>query len=409
MAMRLGNLLDGHHGIRIGNLTGGGHQQVLINGEVLLHDASTASGFNVAAQWFLGDLSSGELNWDLVNQTLQFVPGGFTAWIAVGDYTGAGNQQVLYFDGTNWWLGNMAGGLLGDMAAWKQVSQTPKFEVYPPQRSIWNGDFLGAGHQQVLFYYSFDGNWYLGNMANGTLDWGVKPVGNSAQYGSLLGPDTGIWMGDFTGGGHEQVLFYLNSKGKWFFGEMANGTLNWGAEPIGNSAQYGNLVDSNHLILIGDFTGAGHQQVLFYSSGDGRDCNWFLGDVANGTINWNFVGNSREYGNLLDNDHFIWIGDFTGAGHQQVLFYCTDGNWFLGDMTNGTLNWGGKPIGNSAQYRNLLDSNHAIWVGDFTGAGHEQVLFYCTDGNWFLGDTAGEGIGWHQVGDIEQSVGGTGR
>jgi hypothetical protein len=39
------------------------------------------------------------------------------------------------------------------------------------------------------------------------------------------------------------------------------------------------------------------------------------------------------FGNLLDGNHPIWIADFTGDGHAEVLFYYSgNGNWVLGNM-----------------------------------------------------------------------------
>ena len=46
------------------------------------------------------------------------------------------------------------------------------------------------------------------------------------------------------------------------------------------------------------------------------------------------------FANLLDGEHPIWIADFTGSGHAQVLFYYAgDGNWWLADMVGGQLQW----------------------------------------------------------------------
>ena len=46
------------------------------------------------------------------------------------------------------------------------------------------------------------------------------------------------------------------------------------------------------------------------------------------------------FGNLIDGQHLIWIADFTGTGHAQVMvYYAGDGNWWLGDMVGGQLQW----------------------------------------------------------------------
>jgi hypothetical protein len=67
---------------------------------------------------------------------------------------------------------------------------------------------------------------------------------------------------------------------------------------------------------------------------------------------------------LLDGQHPIWIGDFGGVGHAQVLFYYQgDHNWWLGDVVGGQLQW--ALIGNTAGFGGLLDGQHPIWIGDF--------------------------------------------
>jgi len=66
--------------------------------------------------------------------------------------------------------------------------------------------------------------------------------------------------------------------------------------------------------------------VLFYYGGDS---NWWLRDFN--AANWRLVGNTAGFGNMLDGQHPIWIGDFTGVRHSQVLFYYGgDSNWWIG-------------------------------------------------------------------------------
>jgi hypothetical protein len=44
------------------------------------------------------------------------------------------------------------------------------------------------------------------------------------------------------------------------------------------------------------------------------------------------VSESAGFSDLLDGRHLIWLGNFTGAGRTQVMFYYAgDGHWFLGD------------------------------------------------------------------------------
>jgi hypothetical protein len=268
------------------------------------------------------------------------------------------------------------------------------------QHPIWIGDFTGVGHAQVLFYYKGDGHWWLRDMQDGTLNWSL--VSQSAGFGNLLDGQHPIWIGDFSGVGHAQVLFYYKGDGHWWLGDMQGGTLNWSL--VSQSAGFGNLLDGQHPIWIGDFTassisGPPRAQVLFYYKGDGH---WWLGDMQGGTLNWSLVSQSAGFGNLLDGQHSIWIGDFSGVSHAQVLFYYKgDGHWWLGDMQGGALNW--SLVSQSAGFGNLLDGQHPIWIGDFTassisGPPRAQVLFYYKgDGHWWLGDMQGGALNWSLV------------
>jgi hypothetical protein len=135
---------------------------------------------------------------------------------------------------------------------------------------------------------------------------------------------------------------------------------------------------------------------MFYYAGDG---NWWLGDIVAGQLQWSLVSQSAGFGNLLDGQHPIWISDFTGARRAQVMFYYAgDGNWWLGDMFGGQLQW--SLVSQSAGFGNLIDGQHPIWIADFVGAGRAQILFYYAgDGNWWLGTHGGANIIWDFIGN----------
>ena len=108
--------------------------------------------------------------------------------------------------------------------------------------------------------------------------------------------------------------------------------------------------------------------------------------LANNQLNWNFVGNTANFGNLLDGHHILWDGDFNGDGRADILFHFSDDqNWFLGTYdVNLQMNW--NFVGNTANFGNLLDGHHILWDGDFNGDGRADILFHFSDDqNWFLG------------------------
>ena len=150
---------------------------------------------------------------------------------------------------------------------------------------------------------------------------------------------------------------------------------------------FGNLNDGRPF-LLGNFHGTGwltvDRELLFYSP---SDHNWWLGGVSGGELVWTLVGNTAGFGNLADGRP-IWTGNFDGTGGTDVLFYSpSDHNWWLGSLTGGQLTWRG--LGNTAGFGDLADGR-PIWIGDFSGAGGADVLFYSpSDHNWWLGVVAG--------------------
>jgi len=321
--------------------------------------------------------------------------GQHQSWI--GDFSGAGHAQVLFYykgDG-NWWLGDIQAGVIH----WSLVSQSAGFgNLLDGSHPIWIGDFSGVGHAQVLFYYKGDGHWWLGNMAGGQLQWSL--VSQSGGFGNLLDGQHPIWIGDFSGVGHTQVMFYYSGDGHWWLGNMAGGQLNWSL--VNDNAAFGNLLDGQHPVWFGDFTGAGHAEILFYYAGDSH---WWLGDMAGGQLHWSLVSQSAGFGSLLDGNHPIWIGNFTGGGHLQLMFYYSgDGHWWLGDMAGGQLKWG--LVSQSAGFGNLLDGQHPIWIGNFSGGNQSQVMFYYSgDGHWWLGSMVEGQLQWSLI--VPQNLGNT--
>ena len=320
----------------------------------------------------------------------QCVPNdGRASW--VGDFTGAGHAQVLfYFPGDdNWWLGTNDNGKL----SWSLFGNTAGFgHGINDGRPFWIGDFTGAGHAQVLFYYPGDDNWWLGTNDNGKLSWSL--FGNTAGFGHGINDGRPFWIGDFTGAGHAQVLFYYPGDDNWWLGTNDNGKLSWSL--FGNTAGFGHGINDGRPFWIGDFTGAGHAQVLFYYPGDD---NWWLGTNDNGKLSWSLFGNTAGFGHGINDGRPFWIGDFTGAGHAQVLFYFPgDDNWWLGTNDNGKLSW--SLFGTTAGFGHGINDGRPFWIGDFTGAGHAQVLFYYPgDDNWWLGTNDNGKLSWSLFGN----------
>jgi hypothetical protein len=262
----------------------------------------------------------------------------------------------------------------------------------PAQHVMLTGDFDGNGKSDALFYYGGDGNWWMG-LSDGTkLAW--QNAANLSSLGNLVDGKHAFYTGDFDGNGKTDVLVYANADGSWRFG-LSDGTkLTWSV--ASTTPGYGDLLDGTRRTFIGDFTGDGKSDVLFYFNGDG---NWWLGASTGTSLTWSKMSTTSGYGNLLDGSHALYTGDFDGNGKADVLFYYNgDGNWWLGASDGTALNW--KNLGSTSSYGNLLASDHRLLTGDFNGDGKRDVLMYSGgDGNWWLGASTGTSLTWSQAGN----------
>jgi hypothetical protein len=112
----------------------------------------------------------------------------------------------------------------------------------------------------------------------------------------------------------------------------SRGQLQWSY--AGNTGGFGQVWDGRPF-WVGDFTGDGRADMLFYYPGDR---NWWLGSYA-GQFAWSFAGNTAGFGQVHDGRPF-WTGNFSRADRSQVMFYFPgDGNWWLGSRDTGQLGW----------------------------------------------------------------------
>jgi hypothetical protein len=297
-----------------GDFTGAGHDQLLTY---------------ISDQWLLVDFGAGpEMTVAPVGNTAGFGNLADRRPMWAGDFTGTGVASMLFYypgDG-KWWLGTVVNGQLG----WTSIGNTTAFGNLADGRPLWTGAFGAPGHDQVLFYFPGDGNWWLGTPAATSLTW--VNVGNTGGFGNLA-DGRPMWAGDFTGTGVASMLFYYPGNRTWTLGTLAGGVLGWAA--LGNTTGFGDIADGRP-VWTGAFSTPGHDQVLFYFPGDG---NWWLGTPGAAGLAWAYVGNTTGFGNLADGRP-VWTADFTGSGTTDVLFYYPgDYTWWLGSMTDGCLTW----------------------------------------------------------------------
>ncbi|GAA2756282.1 M12 family metallopeptidase [Actinopolymorpha rutila] len=336
--------------------------------------------------WYLGTTTGGALTFTQVGDTSGFgnLDDGRPIW--VGDFTGNGSTDVMfYYPGDdNWWLGEMSGGRL----QWRLVGNTAGFgHAINDGRPFWVGDFTGNGSTDVMFYYPGDDNWWLGEMSGGQLRW--RFVGNTRGFGHAINDGRPFWVGDFTGNGSTDVMFYYPGDDNWWLGTMSAGGLGWSL--VGNTRGFGHRINDGRPFWVGDFTGNGSTDVMFYYPGDD---NWWLGEMSGGQLRWRFVGNTRGFGHAINDGRPFWVGDFTGNGSTDVMFYYPgDDNWWLGRMDSGSLTW--NLAGNTRGFGHAIYDGRPYWIGDFTGDGKADVLFhYRGDLNWWRGALGSGQFAW---------------
>ena len=213
-------------------------------------------------------------------------------------------------------------------------------------------------------------------------------AGVRAMYPQLEPSNANTWVGDFTGDGQADLLYYLRSRRTWYLGSWAAGSLAW--TQVGETGGFGQVGDGRPF-WVGDFDGDGADELLCYFPGAG---DWWLGDVSGTQLTWSMVGNTqKQFGQVFDGRPF-YPGRFSGADATELLFYSpTDHNWWLGSWSGTGLSW--TFAGNTEGGANRL-----FWVGDFGADGQDILLMYVPgDGNWWEGMYSAGQLQWWQVGN----------
>ena len=246
----------------------------------------------------------------------------------------------------------------------------------------------------------------------------------SVSPGSYPGPDEKVVaIGDFTGNGIDDVLWYNVNTGDVSSWELQNGqwsqSVDFGTHPGPAGGSYPGT--GWQVEAVGNFTGNGIDDIFFYNAGDDQTDLWELGSngqwaasVTPGAqtgVGWQVVGTGNFFGNstsdlLWENtqtgDVQDWqmsnglevssvdLGAHPGSGWQIVGV----GNFFGGSADNDVLwynaNTGqtdGWELANGEWAGSFSLGTHPTGsevaaVGNFAGNNTSDVLFYNpTNGN----------------------------
>ncbi len=285
-----------------------------------------------------------------------------------GNFTGTASDrsEVLCYSASddNWWVGRFDGTAL----RWRWRGKTSAFgDLTRPAIRFFTGDFTGSGRTEVVFYCANDGNWWLARDDGTQLQWAHR--GNSAAFGNLTRPAIRFFTGDFTGSGRTEVLFYCANDGNWWLARDDGSQLAWSV--AGNTKGLGDLTRGAIRLFTGDFTGAGRSQVLLYCAN--RVGGWMIASHDGATLQWSFLGDYKELGDLTRPSIRFLAGDVRGTGHDQLVYYNAYADrWYVAEIAAGKLLVTGLPAWGGLG--ELTRPDRDVLIGDFVGLGRDQLL-----------------------------------
>ena len=165
------------------------------------------------------------------------------------------------------------------------------------------GDWTGNGTDGILWYDATTGDtdeWQLsGGQWSNSVDLGSHPGGGWTIAG----------VGDFFGNGRDDVLWTNSSGGNvqtdiWQLG--SNGQWINSVSPGSHPAGY-------QVAAVGDFTGNGTSDILWYNATTGDTGEWLIN-------NGQWAG-SIDLGAHPGNFQIAGAGSFTGSATQDILWH----------------------------------------------------------------------------------------
>ena len=284
---------DSPPGLRLGDLNGDGHDDVLVR-----------HGDSGAWLYYAMDAQGGTPYRNLgLTTNLDWAPAG------VGDLDGDGYDDLLMRHAANGqWLYYRMDGRRGRLV--RNLGLTPNRDW----RFAGLGDFDRDGDDDVLLRHATNGQWIYYEM-NGERGRLVRNFGATANRAWTL-----AGVEDLNGDGYDDLLLRHTDSGAWLYYDM--------------SARRARLVRNVGLTSnrdwrfagLGDFDGDGDDDVLLRHGSTGQ---------------WIYYAMNGERGRLVRNfgptSNRAWVlagvGDVNGDGHDDlVLRHATNGQWLYYDM-----------------------------------------------------------------------------
>jgi hypothetical protein len=291
-------------------------------------------------------------------------PAGYNVALT-GDWTGSGTDGILWFnpttgDADEWQLSNTQWSGSVDLGSHPtNATDGANYQIAGTDAST---DFTGNGIDDVL--------WTSPN-SDGTIATDIWELSSSGQWLASVSPGshpagyTVAGTGDWTGSGTDGILWFNSSTGDTDEWQLSGG--NWAASVDLGSHPTNSTDGAGYQIAgIGDFTDNGIDDVLWTSVNSD-------GTIA--TDIWELNSSGQWMASVSPGNHpagysVVGVGDFTGTGTSDILWY----NASTGDTDEWLINngqWAG-----SIDLGTHPGSYQIAGVGDFNGAGNAGVLWH---------------------------------
>ncbi|WP_144370050.1 LGFP repeat-containing protein [Myxococcus stipitatus] len=292
-----------------------------------------------------------------------------------------------------------------------------------------SGDFMGLGRDQVMFINRNPGDRIMVADFGDTQPLAkiryFMSAANATYLQGWLDANDLQYVGDFMGRGHDQVLFINrgSSGAKMMIVDFANGSATgevvYLASAAGMFAGWLDADDEKHL--AGDFLHLGHDQLMIFNQGGtgGRMGIYDFKSGSAGTLryleNWNSpLGLLSSW---VDAGDRRIAGDFAGLGYDQLLLANLDspgGKMIIYDFKGALENNAQARYfleGSSGFFEGWIDSDDFWFAGDFKGLGRTQGMFMNRGGiggrlyiHSFQGGAPGQGLyreSWGESGMLD--------